>query len=49
MIRPTNPKGIAAGVVSFLTGTGLFTGQSQAFFKALNALAKQADAAQRGF
>jgi hypothetical protein len=49
VIRPTNPKGIAAGVVSFLTGTGLFTGQSPAFFKTLNALAKQADAAQRGF
>ncbi|HVM91944.1 MAG TPA: ferritin-like domain-containing protein [Terriglobales bacterium] len=49
VIRPTNPKGIAAGVVSFLTNTGLFTGQSSAFFKTLNSLAKQADAAQRGF
>ncbi|MGA9039466.1 MAG: ferritin-like domain-containing protein [Terriglobales bacterium] len=49
VIRPTNPKGIAMGVVNFLTGTGLFTGQSPAFFKALTALAKQADAAQRGF
>ncbi len=48
VIRPTNPKGIAMGVVNFLTGTGLFTGQSPAFFKALTALARQADAAQRG-
>jgi hypothetical protein len=36
-------------VVNFLTGTGLFTGQSPAFFKALAILARQADAAQRGF
>ncbi|HLX86365.1 MAG TPA: ferritin-like domain-containing protein [Terriglobales bacterium] len=49
VIRPTNPKGIAMGVVNFLTGTGLFTGQTPEFFKALTALAKQADAAQRGF
>jgi Ferritin-like domain len=49
VIRPTSPKGIAIGVVNFLTGTGLFTGQSPAFFKALTTLAKQADAAQRGF
>jgi len=49
VIRPTNPKGIAMGVVNFLAGTGLFTGQSPAFFKALNALARAADAAQRGF
>jgi hypothetical protein len=49
VIRPTNPKGIAMGVVNFLTGTGLFAGQSPAFFKALNTLARQADAAQRGF
>jgi hypothetical protein len=47
VIRPTNPKGIAMGVVNFLTGTGLFIGQSPAFFKALNVLAKQADAAER--
>jgi Ferritin-like domain len=47
VIRPTNPKGIAMGVVNFLTGTGLFLGQSKAFFSALTALAKDADAAQR--
>jgi hypothetical protein len=49
VIRPTNPTGIATGVVNFLTGTGLFEGQSPAFFKALTALATDADAAQRGF
>jgi hypothetical protein len=37
------------GVVKFLTGTGLFMGQTPAFFKALNTLARQADAAKRGF
>ena len=49
VIRPTNPQGIAVGVVKFLTAMGLFTGQTPAFFKALATLAKQADAAQRGF
>ncbi len=48
VIRPTEPKGIAGGVVAFLTAMGLFIGQSPAFFKALNTLAKQADAAKRG-
>ncbi len=48
IIRPTNPTGIAIGVVNFLTGTGLFQGQSPAFFTAITALAHQADAAQRG-
>jgi hypothetical protein len=49
VIRPTSPKGIAMGVVNFLTAMNLFAGQPPAFFKALNVLAKQADAAQRGF
>jgi hypothetical protein len=49
VIRPTNPKGIAMGVVNFLTGTGLFIGQTKAFFNELKALATAADAAQRGF
>jgi Ferritin-like domain len=49
VIRPTNPKGIAAGVVNFLTEMGLFIGQSPQFFKVLNVLATQADAARRGF
>ncbi len=48
VIRPTNPTGIAGGVVEFLTAMGLFIGQSPEFFKALNTLARQADAAQRG-
>jgi hypothetical protein len=47
VIRPTNPKGIAAGVVKFLTNMGLFKGQPAAFFKALSTLAAQADAAER--
>jgi len=49
VIRPTSPKGIAMGVVNFLTEVGLFTGQSPEFFKALTTLAHQADAAKRGF
>jgi len=49
VIRPTNPKGIAMGVVNFLTAMNLFAGQPPAFFKALTVLARQADAAQRGF
>ncbi len=49
VIRPTDPTGIAGGVVAFLTAMGLFTGQSPEFFKALKTLAKQADAAKRGF
>jgi hypothetical protein len=49
VIRPTNPQGIAKGVVKFLTDMGLFIGQSPAFFTQLTALANQADSAQRGF
>ena len=49
VIRPTNPKGIAMGVVNFLTGMNLFSGQSPQFFKTLKSLAAAADAAQRGF
>jgi hypothetical protein len=49
VIRPTNPKGIAAGVAQFLTAMNLFEGQPPAFFTALNKLASAADAAQRGF
>jgi hypothetical protein len=47
VIRPTNPKGIAAGVVKFLTEMGLFKGQSKAFFTTLATLAVEADKAQR--
>jgi|ERR1700677_2520339 hypothetical protein len=47
VIRPTNPKGIAATVVTFLTEMGLFIGQSPTFLKQLATLASQADAAER--
>jgi len=49
VIRPTDPTGIASGVVDFLTAMNLFDGQSSAFFKVLEQLAKAADAAKRGF
>jgi hypothetical protein len=49
VIRPTNPDGIAKGVVAFLNASGLFTGQSPEFFKTLDTLAQQADVSQRGF
>ena len=49
VIRPTDPTGIAAGVVQFLTDMNLFSGQSTEFFDTLNTLAEAADAAQRGF
>ena len=47
VIRPTDPKGVAAGVVKFLTDMNLFKGQPAAFFRALSTLATQADAARR--
>jgi hypothetical protein len=49
VIRPTSPRGIAQGVVSFLTAMNLFDGQPRDFFRVLKALANAADAAQRGF
>jgi hypothetical protein len=48
IIRPTETKGIAMGVVKFLTDMGLFIGQSPAFFALLNQLAQAADAARHG-
>ena len=48
IIRPTETKGIAMGVVKFLTEMGLFIGQSPAFFNLLRNLAQEADAARRG-
>jgi hypothetical protein len=48
VIRPTNTKGIAMGVVNFLTAMGLFIGQSPQFFELLKDLAAEADAARRG-
>jgi hypothetical protein len=47
VIRPTETENIATGVVKFLTDMGLFIGQSPTFFKFLQGLAIQADAAQR--
>jgi hypothetical protein len=48
IIRPTETKGIAMGVVNFLTAMGLFIGQSPAFFALMKDLAQDADQAQRG-
>jgi hypothetical protein len=48
IIRPTETKGIAMGVVNFLTSMGLFIGQSGAFFRLLHDLAEDADEARRG-
>jgi hypothetical protein len=47
IIRPTETKGIARGVVEFLTNMGLFIGQPPAFFRELHELAEAADQAQR--
>lgn len=47
VIRPTETKGIAMGVVKFLTAMGLFNGQSKEFFTLLADLAEDADEARR--
>jgi Ferritin-like domain len=47
VIRPTETKGIAMGVVKFLTDMGLFNGQSKEFFALLADLAEDADEARR--
>jgi Ferritin-like domain len=47
IIRPTETKGAAMGVVNFLTAMGLFMGQSSTFFKLLRDLAEDADDARR--
>jgi hypothetical protein len=47
IIRPTETRGIAMGVVTFLTNMGLFKGQSSNFFKLLHDLAEDADEARR--
>jgi hypothetical protein len=47
VIRPTETKGIAMGVVKFLTDMGLFIGQSEEFFQLLRDLAEDADEARR--
>ena len=46
IIRPTETKGIAMGVVKFLTDMGLFIGQSPAFFALMKRLAQAADFAR---
>jgi len=46
IIRPTETNGAATGAASFLTASGLFEGQSQAFFDALFTLADEADDAR---
>jgi hypothetical protein len=47
IIRPTETKGIAMGVVNFLTAMGLFMGQPPTFFELLQDLAAEADNAKR--
>ena len=47
IIRPTETRGIAMGVVKFLTAMGLFVGQSPAFFELMTDLAEDADRARR--
>jgi hypothetical protein len=47
VIRPTETKNIAKGVVKFLTDMGLFIGQSPAFFAFMRDLAEDADEARR--
>jgi hypothetical protein len=49
IIRPTATKGVAMGAVNALKGSGLFLGQSSAFFTFLTRLAQEADAARRDF
>ena len=49
IIRPTETKGVAMGAASGLAASGLFLGQSPAFFSAITKLAQEADAARRGF
>lgn len=48
VIRPIKTNGAAMGAAKGLTASGLFTGQSPDFFRALHKLAQEADAAQRG-
>jgi Ferritin-like domain len=47
IIRPTETRGAAMGAVAALTASGLFIGQSEAFFATLRNLAAQADMAER--
>lgn len=47
IIRPTETRGIAMGVLKFLTAMGLFIGQPPAFFAMMRDLASDADGARR--
>jgi len=47
IIRPTQTKGAATGVVSAFAADGLFIGQNKEFFELLRDLATDADAARR--
>jgi hypothetical protein len=47
IVRPTETRGAAMGALRFLTDSGLFSGQSAAFFAEMRELAAQADLAQR--
>ncbi len=49
IIRPTATRNVAMGAVAGLAASGLFIGQSPAFFDFVTQLAKEADAARRGF
>jgi Ferritin-like domain len=48
IIRPTETEGAAMGALTFLTDTGLFRGQSSAFFAFMSQLAQAADHARHG-
>ena len=48
IVRPTATRGAAMGAVKFLAASGLFLGQSPAFFEMMRDLAEDADSAQRG-
>jgi hypothetical protein len=48
IVRPTATKNAAMGAVNFLTASGLFIGQSPAFFQLMLDLAEDADEAMRG-
>ena len=48
IIRPTGPGQLdATGAINSFIADGLFRGQSEAFLKLVNSLARAADAAQR--
>ncbi len=48
IVRPTATRGAAMGAVKFLAASGLFIGQTPAFFEMMRDLAEDADSAQRG-